>query len=97
MQRLKRKGRTGRDLGILSKGGMLDLIDNAMKEAYRINDAELDFICEVASDAELDALIVDINNLPVTFAQKRQIVEVLNNLLNKYDNDLVQRTIRQAN
>jgi len=57
MSRLSRKNRD--DINIKSSGGLLDLIDNGLKEIWRINDAELDYLCEVSSDEELKLLIDD--------------------------------------
>ena len=44
--RLERRNRTYGDLGIKSSGGMFDLFDNAIKEIYRINDNEYNYLFE---------------------------------------------------
>ena len=42
MSRISRKNRT--DLGLKSSGGVFDLFDNVIKEVWRVNDEESDFI-----------------------------------------------------
>jgi len=59
MSRFSRKNRTSSDLGLKGRGGLFDAFDNAFKSAYRINDAEYDFICEHCTDEELDILLDD--------------------------------------
>lgn len=81
MSRLKRRNRTLSDVGFKESGGALDLIDNVIKESFRINDAEFDFICENAEDGELESLISD----ALTFSEKRRIIEVLNKYLTKFE------------
>jgi hypothetical protein len=51
MSREDRKKRT--DIKYKGCGGIPDLIDNATKEIWYINDDELDYICEHATDDEL--------------------------------------------
>lgn len=85
-QRLKRKKRTNEDLGILDSGGLDTMADNAIKEAYRLNDAEYDFIAGFATDDQMDVLF----GLPITstaghFGDRRKIVVALNDLLDAYD------------
>ena len=80
MSRLERKNRTFGDIGYKHEGGMFDLFDNSIKTAYRINDEEYDYICEKATDAELELVITE----TPTFKQKRQIISILNNYLKKY-------------
>jgi hypothetical protein len=79
MSRLKRKNRTYEDIGIMSSGGMLDAVDNAIKEAYRINDEEYDYLCDKMTDEELSLFASD----NFTFSQKRQILTLLNKYLNE--------------
>ena len=55
MSRLGRKNRT--DIIIKSSGGMSDLFDNVIKEAWRINDEEFDFIIEDMGTPEMDLFI----------------------------------------
>lgn len=75
MGRLERKYWNSDKLGILNKGGLLDLFDNQIKIIYRITDDEYDHACEILNDDEL-GLFTTMNDL--TFAQKRKILEILN-------------------
>lgn len=79
--RLARKNRTNADLGIKRISGNIGwdvLGDNVMKETYRINDAEFDYIMNHTSEEEKDLLIVDD---VMTFAHGRKIMEILNRCL----------------
>ena len=78
MSRINRKHWVGRDMGIKSKGGMLDVFDNHIKGLYRINDDEYDYLCEVMSDEEMDIFV---NERP-TFSDKRKMIELLNKHIN---------------
>ena len=70
MTRLERRNWTTDSIGIKSSGGMLDLFDNAIKSAYRINDEEYDHVCEVATEYELDLLTAE----DLTFTEKRNLL-----------------------
>ena len=61
MSRLLRKKRT--DIELKSTGGITDLFDNAIKESWYINDAEYNYICETATDAELNVIVKKIKSL----------------------------------
>ena len=74
MSRISRKDWTCKDMGLKSKGGLLDLFDNQIKNIYRINDTEFDYLCEVLSDYENDIFLNDNR----TFTDKRKIIELLN-------------------
>ena len=79
--RLDRKNRNYADIGTLSKGGIFDLFDNIIKEAFRINDIEYDYICEHASDEELDLISKEV----LTFSEKRQCVTILSKYLTDFE------------
>jgi hypothetical protein len=81
MERLKRKNRTIEDFGLKSQGGLEDLFDNAIKSAYRINDEEYDFICENATDEDLDFLLNEKPNI----SEKIMIMRVLNKYLIEFE------------
>lgn len=81
MSRLARKNRTNKDIGYKSSGGLLDLFDNLVKETYRINDDEYDYIAENASNDELDLFMKEFPD----FALKRKIIITLNKYLNQYE------------
>ena len=74
MSRINRRHWLGTDMGIKSKGGMLDMFDNHIKTVYRINDDEYDYMCKVMSDDEINIFV---NERP-TFAEKRKMIELLN-------------------
>lgn len=77
MSRLQRKNRTSKDINICYKGSLLDAVDNCIKAAYRINDEEYDFICNNASEYELNILTKN----ELSFIQKRKCIEILNKYL----------------
>ncbi len=86
MERLKRKNRTLEDLGIVSNGGMADLIDNAVKEIYRINDKEYDYIAENTTDEDLGILMeTDLAGKELTFSHKREVIRVLDKYLKEME------------
>lgn len=74
MYRIERRNWTEEDIGTVFTGGIFDLFDVNIKEIYRINDEEYDFICENASDDELDLIVKE----PETFTDKKQIILTLN-------------------
>jgi hypothetical protein len=74
MTRLSRKNQK---LDLVNKGGMLDLFDNAVKEIYRINDEQYDYLIEVLSEEE-EKLFVKEN---MTFSDKKQILTILQKYL----------------
>ena len=55
MTRLERKNRT--DIVFKGCGGITDALDDALKELWRVNDEEFDYIAETASDEELQAIL----------------------------------------
>ena len=71
MGRLSRKNRS--DILIAASGGLQDLLDNVMKEVWRINDAEYDYICENATDEELSIIV---NDKP-TFSEAKRAIEIV--------------------
>lgn len=82
MKRLERAKRTCEDLGILSKGGMFYIFDNIIKETFRINDDEYDFICNKATCEELNFFIIERPN----FSEKRVVLSILNKYLIEFEN-----------
>lgn len=54
--RSKRKNRT--DILYKDTGGITDLFDNIIKNTYYISDDEYDYICEKATDEELDTFLL---------------------------------------
>tara|TARA_R110000765_G_scaffold334538_2_gene424926 strand:- start:395 stop:643 length:249 start_codon:yes stop_codon:yes gene_type:complete len=55
MSREQRKLRT--DIVFKGCGGLNDAFDDAIKSAWYINDEEYDYICEKATDEELDLFL----------------------------------------
>ncbi len=68
-----RLSRKGVDLGEARNGGIFGLLDSLIKETCRISEDELDLLCDIATDDELDLAMAD--NL--TFAQKRELLKFL--------------------
>ncbi len=68
-----RLSRKGVDLGEARNGGIFGLMDSLMKETCRISEDELDLLCDIATNDELDLAMAD--NL--TFAQKRELLKFL--------------------
>lgn len=83
MKRLARKNRTSKDLGVKTKGHLNDIFDNAIKQTFRINDDEYDFIAEFASDEDLEWLLKE--SYP-TFGEKRKLIDILDNYLAQFEN-----------
>jgi len=78
MTRLERKNRT--DIIFKGCGGLTDLADDAIKEGWRINDKEFDFLCEFGSDDVLHALAVEHK----TFTERRKALNDTNLALWQY-------------
>ena len=77
MSRLGRRNRTGEDLGLLDSGGMLDVIDNTVKSAFRINDKEYDFIADKLTNEEMELFL----NENKSFSEKRKTLVLLEKYL----------------
>ena len=71
MSRISRKNR--KDILIAVRGGLSDIMDNVMKEVWRINDYEYDYICDNATDEELSIIT---NDKP-TFTEARQAITIV--------------------
>lgn len=91
MSRLSRKNRTNKDCGIKNKGGITDLIDNAMKSAWRINDREYDFLLERMTDSEISLFLTE----TPTFTEKRKMVNLVERLLDlsEFRNEQINKII----
>ena len=92
--RLNTRNRTEVDLGILSKGGLLDLFDNQIKTLYSLTDEEFDYICENASEDQIAILLKDPNldytinkkeYVSLTFTERRQIIITLDSLMESFN------------
>lgn len=81
MSRLARKNRT--DIIIKSSGGMFDLVDNAIKEVWRINDEEYDYIIDNTTDSELALFILE----TPTVSEVKETLQLIDiKLKDLYDN-----------
>lgn len=78
--RIKRRNRNYEELKIKNSGGIFDLVDNTMKETYRITDDEYDYLCEKLSDDEM--YLFSLENL--SFTQKKEILLILTKHLTNY-------------
>ena len=68
-----RLSRKGADLGEARNGGIFGLFDSVIRETCRISEDELDLLCDIATDDQLDLAIAE--NL--TFSQKRELLKFL--------------------
>ena len=80
VSRCKRKFRPYEELKIKSSGSILDLIDNAMKEVYRITDDEYDYLAENLSDVEMPYFVAE----KLSFSEKKECLRIVQNHLSKY-------------
>lgn len=78
--RSKRKNRT--DILYKSTGGITDLFDNAIKQTYYISDDEYDYICENATDEELDMFVLGQNP---TFSEVKQSLLVVDKYVEEFN------------
>jgi len=67
----------------IGSSGIFDLFDDSMKFGFNITDEEYDFICENASDEDLDSLILSEGS---SFSSRRRALEVRNKYLELYNN-----------
>lgn len=84
ISRCKRKSRDFIELKIKSSGDMFDLFDNVMKENFRINDDEYDYLCENMSDAEMDIITKE----EMSYQQKRECLKIFEKHLTDFYNTI---------
>jgi hypothetical protein len=72
---------------IKSQVGIFDLIDNIIKESYNINDSEYVFICENATDSEIEILVDLLDNPEKSFSDIRIALNTRNKYLKRYENE----------
>lgn len=77
ISRCKRKSRDFVELKIKSSGGMFDLFDNVMKENFRINDDEYDYLCENMNDDEMDIITKEY----LSYKDKRECLRIIEKYL----------------
>ena len=68
-------------------GGITDIFDDAVKQLFNITDDEYDFICENATDDDLDLFLGGLGGLDreSTFTEKRNALEVRNKYLTLFN------------
>ena len=68
-------------------GGLIDAFDDAIKGLFNITDDEYDFICENATDEELDIFLSGFGGLDSkpTFTEKRKGLEIRNKYLEQFN------------
>jgi hypothetical protein len=73
---------------IKSSGGLNDIFDNMIKQLFNITDNEYDFICENATDEDLNTFLSGFGGLDdePTFTEKRKALEMRNKYLEKFNN-----------
>ena len=77
MSREQRKLRT--DIVFKGCGGLADSFDDAIKSAWYINDEEYDYICENATDEELDLFLGGNGK----FSDKKKSLETVDRLIDE--------------
>jgi hypothetical protein len=75
------------EIKIKSSGGLEVLFDNSVKQLFNITDEEYDFICENASDEEINTFLGALGDLKTepTFTEKRKSLEVRNKYLELFN------------
>ena len=74
------------EIKLKSSGGIFDLMDNVVKSGFNITDEQYDFICEEATDEELDKFSsILFDNKGATFAEKRQALMIRNKYINLFN------------
>lgn len=73
---------------IKSSGDISDVFDNAVKQLFNVTDDEYDFMCQNATDEDLDIFLTAMGTLETepTFTEKRKGLEVRNKYLEKFNN-----------
>ena len=82
MSRTQRKLRT--DIVFKGCGGLTDAFDYAIKSAWYINDEEYDYICEKATDEELDLFLGGDGG----FSNMKKALATVDNLIDEMYNSL---------
>jgi len=82
MSRLKRKNRN--DI-ILKTGPITNLLDNAIKMLWLINDEEFNFIVDETNDNDQQIRLLTYYG-EITFSEKKKALKIVDDLLKKYYN-----------
>jgi hypothetical protein len=73
MTRLERLNWTEEMIGIKNPGVIPDLFDNYFKTNMRITNKEYDYICEIATDEEMEVLAQE----KLSFSEKKRLLVFL--------------------
>ena len=66
------------------QNGFLDVLDNAIKEVYRITDEEFDYLAENMGDEEIELFMA---SRVASFEEKRKLLQMIKRHLIKMKND----------
>lgn len=86
--RLSRRNRTYSDIGYKTEAVGFDIIDNTFKEIYRLKDDEYDFICEHATDEDIE-ILVGVKD-KYSFSDRKKILSVLFKYTSKFETNEIQ-------
>ena len=81
MTRFERKNRT--DINYKGCGGITDALDDMIKQLWRINDDEYDYLCESLTDDELCTIIPEFKNI----SQIKEAINITNKYLSNYESN----------
>lgn len=81
MTRFERKNRT--DINYKGCGGITDALDDMIKQLWRINDDEYDYLCENLTDDELCTIIPEFKSI----SQIKDAINITNKYLSNYESN----------
>ena len=81
MTRFERKNRT--DINYKGCGGITDALDDMIKQLWRINDDEYDYLCDNLTDEELCTIIPEFKNI----SQIKEAINITNKYLSNYESN----------
>ncbi len=81
MTRFERKNRT--DINYKGCGGITDALDDMIKQLWRINDDEYDYLCDNLTDEELCIIIPEFKNI----SQIKEAINITNKYLSNYESN----------
>jgi len=77
MTRFERKNRA--DIKYKGCGGINDAMDDMIKELWRINDDEYNYLCEYLTDEELETIIPKFKNI----SEIKKAISIVNDVISK--------------
>ncbi len=81
MTRFERKNRT--DINYKGCGGITDALDDMIKQLWRINDDEYDYLCDNLTDEELCTIIPEFKSI----SQIKEAINITNKYLSNYESN----------